>query len=153
MVKPVRLKKTAVEKEPHLVWNAYIDLLATSDYQQMSAIQQTAHLAFWYESEMQNGGHLQYFENQGTTRLAETITALKTLQAAAQAAVLDAAARQYLATHKDQGDDGDIADFVSEALQGGFGDFDKQFLDCPTPLQKHLADYLEIHKAEFVEIV
>ncbi len=153
MVKPVRLKKSAVEKESYLVWNAYIDLLATADYQELNDIQRPAHLVFWYESEVQNGGHLQYFENQGTERLAETIGALKALDAAEQAKILDAAAQQYLSTHKDQDDDGDIADFVSEALKGGFSDFDKRFQDCAITLQKHLADYLEAHKTEFVEIV
>jgi hypothetical protein len=153
MVKPVRLKKAAVEKESYLVWNAYIDLLSTSDYQELSEIQRPAHWVFWYESEVQNGGHLQYFENQGTEHLQDTIGALKALNAAEQAQILAAAASQYLATHKDQEDDGDIADFVSEALKGGLSDFDKRFQDCPTPLQKHLADYLEAHKAEFVEIV
>jgi hypothetical protein len=151
MVKPVSLKKSAVEKESYLVWNAFIDLLATSDYQELNDIQQPAHLVFWYESEVQNGGHLQYFENQGTERLTETIAALKSLGALEQAEILAGAASQYVSTHQEQSDD--IADFVSEALKGGFSDFDKRFQNCATTLQKHLADYLEGHKAEFVEIV
>jgi len=43
---------------------------------------------FWYESEVQNGGHLQYFENCGTERLAETIAALGSLGAPCHQEVL-----------------------------------------------------------------
>jgi hypothetical protein len=42
----------------------------------LSAEQRPAHLVFWYESEVQNGGHFQYFENRGTEHLAATIEAL-----------------------------------------------------------------------------
>jgi hypothetical protein len=40
---------------------------------------------FWYDSEVNNGGHLQYFENQGTNHLTETINTLKKLKAFSQA--------------------------------------------------------------------
>ena len=46
--------------------------------------QRRAHLVFWYESEMQNGGHLQYFENRGAEHLEETVYALGLLGAKGQ---------------------------------------------------------------------
>lgn len=60
------LTKQEVEAEPFRVWNAYVDLLAMEKYGALSREQRPAFLVFWYESEVQNGGHFQYFENRGT---------------------------------------------------------------------------------------
>ena len=58
----------AAGREPHLIWNAFIDLIAIEDYGDLSPIQRKAHLVFWYESEVQNGGHGQYFEELRLTK-------------------------------------------------------------------------------------
>ena len=63
--------RDAAEREPHLIWNAFVDLIAVESYEQLSPVQRMAHLAFWYDSEVQNGGHGQYFENRGTQLLDE----------------------------------------------------------------------------------
>jgi len=65
-----RVDAAAAAREPHMVWNAFVDLIATEDYADLSPLQRKAHLVFWYESEVQNGGHGQYFENQGSTACA-----------------------------------------------------------------------------------
>jgi hypothetical protein len=62
-----------VEREPYRVWNAYVDLLAVEDHRDLVPEQRAAYLVFWYESEVQNGGHLQYFENRGTVLLARLL--------------------------------------------------------------------------------
>ncbi len=51
------------------------------DYDDLSPEQRPAHLVYWYESEVQNGGHLQYFENRGTEHLAAAVKALGSLGA------------------------------------------------------------------------
>src|SRR5687768_6411413 len=66
----------ALEREPHLAWNAFVDLVASTNYEQLHPRQRPAHLAFWYNAEVQNGGHYQYFENSAGRRTAETIVAL-----------------------------------------------------------------------------
>lgn len=55
------LMKQELEHSPWLVWNAFVDLLATEKYEDLSPEQRPAHLVFWYESEVQNGGHMQLF--------------------------------------------------------------------------------------------
>jgi len=64
------LTKPQVDAEPFRIWNACVDLLATEDYRDLGKEQRPAHLVFWYESEVQNGGHLQYFENRGVETFA-----------------------------------------------------------------------------------
>src|SRR5678816_1954741 len=87
-----RVDSGAAGREPHLIWNAFIDLIAVEDYSDLSPLQRKAHLVFWYESEVQNGGHGQYLENHGRLRLRETIAALVELGLSCQAQVLSRAA-------------------------------------------------------------
>jgi hypothetical protein len=44
-----------------------VNLPSSEDYANLSEERRPAHLVFWYESEVQNGGHLQCFENRGRT--------------------------------------------------------------------------------------
>ena len=53
-----RLGRALVAHQPYERWNAFIDLVATEDANSLTATQRTAQLAYWYDSEVQNGGHL-----------------------------------------------------------------------------------------------
>ena len=64
MVKPIELAKSEVSDKPYLVWNALIQLITESNHEDLNEIQSIPLFAFWYDSEIQNGGHLQYFENK-----------------------------------------------------------------------------------------
>jgi len=70
------LSKQEVEAEPFRVWNAFVDLLTMEDYDDLSPEQRPARLVYQYESEVQNGGHLQYFENRHGASLSTTVKAL-----------------------------------------------------------------------------
>src|SRR5437870_5508991 len=116
MTDPRRLRRQQVQNEPYIIWNEYVSLLAMSDYGELSAIQRCAHLVFWYEQEVQNGGHLQYFENCGTERVGEVISALRRLGAHCQADVLMKAAEKFGAEPRARLDS--IEDYVETALEG-----------------------------------
>jgi Domain of unknown function (DUF4375) len=94
----------------------FVDLIALTDYEDLTEIQQIAHLAFWYESEMQNGEHLQYFENRGLGQLTETLAALDKLGARCQRQVLLAA------SESSRSNPGDrivtVEDYISRGLKG-----------------------------------
>jgi hypothetical protein len=85
------VERTRLQQEPYLVWNAFIDLLAMEEYGDLTSVQRRAHLVLWYDSEVQNGGHGQYFENRGVNRLAETVAALRALGLPDHAQVLSRA--------------------------------------------------------------
>ena len=61
------------------IWNAFVNLLSLSDPDELSVVQRQAQLVFWYESEVQNGGYLQYFLNRGTVEAMDAIAALHIL--------------------------------------------------------------------------
>jgi hypothetical protein len=78
------LTKQEAAAEPFRVWNAFVEILAMEEYRDLFAAQRPAHLVFWYESEVQNGGHFQYFEDRGTNYLDATIDAIGLLGATCQ---------------------------------------------------------------------
>lgn len=152
MSKPKILRKvnhSDLQKEPYLIWNAFIDLISLTDYEELNEIQQVAHLAFWYESEVQNGGHLQYFENRGLTRLNETLTALEKLGAHCHRQVLQAASEIR------RSNPGDrilaVEDYISRALEGEYNKHDSAYGNCQPGMNEYLEAYLKDNLKEFVE--
>src|SRR5271165_25967 len=132
---PKTISKVDLDRDANLLWNSFVSLLALEKYEELSAEQRPAHLVFWYENEVQNGGHDQYFENRGTEHLQETIAALGSLGAKCQQSVLQAAAKRFLKTT----DDADLSDF------------DSKFEDCSHSLTEHLENHLAKHQSAFVQ--
>jgi hypothetical protein len=145
------LSKQAVDAKPYWLWNAFVDLLAMEDYKDLSPIQRAAQLVFWYESEVQNGGHLQFFENRGVDYLEETIQSLGLLGAGCQREVLVTATQLWLSKHRPPKQT--VEEYCEVALDREFAELDKLFDQCDPPLQQRLEEYLSNHQSEFVAIV
>jgi hypothetical protein len=140
-----RVDAASAAREPHIVWNAFVDLIATEDYADLSPVQRKAHLVFWYESEVQNGGHGQYFENQGVDRLRETVDALHELGLSCQARVLARAVAALSLAHRPA----DWADSLPEEL---VEELDAAFHSCRPEVITGLKEHLRVHEAEYVEV-
>ena len=145
-----KIRKEMLQESPYALWNAFVDLLAKERYSDLDEVQRTAHLCFWYDSEVQNGGHLQCFENRGTGLLADTLVALRNIGAECQHKVLAAAWRLFSSRPRERIETRD--EFVSVALSGEFEELDAAYYACQPPMQKLLEDYLHQHKDRFVEI-
>jgi Domain of unknown function (DUF4375) len=74
-----RLSRAAIVETPYIRWNAFIDIISAGPDAFEPGMRRHAALAFLYESEVQNGGHDQYFSNSGGTYAQDTIVALKEL--------------------------------------------------------------------------
>ena len=144
------LTKQEVEAEPFRVWNAFMDVLTMEDYDDLSPEQRPAHLVFWYESEVQNGGHFQYFENRGTEQLAATVEALGLLGAICQQRILREAGERWLSRSRPRIQT--AQEFCDTALEGEFESFDSCFHACSPTLHECLELYLERHQASFVRV-
>jgi hypothetical protein len=136
------------EAEPFRVWNAYVNLLAMEDYHDLSPEQRPAYLVFWYEHEVQNGGHFQYFENRGTEYLEATIEGLGLLGAACQQKVLREASASWLGRSRSRVQT--AQEFCETAREGEFDSFDSRFYACSPTLQQWLEAHLERHQSSFV---
>lgn len=138
------VERARLRREPHLVWNAFVDLLATEEYDDLSPVQRKAHLVFWYDSEVQNGGHGQYLENRGVTRLAETVAALKDLALPCQALVLSRAAEALSAAAPGAA--------WEDALEVGLtGELDAAFHRCTPTVTEALEQHLARRADAYVE--
>ena len=139
-----------MEERPYEIWNAFVSLLAAESYANLDLVQRCTYLCFWYDSELQNGGHLQYFENRQTSLVPPTLEALKQLGAECQFAVLKRAARLVSAgREKSQ----TVEDFVNLAKAREFEQFDSAFYACEPSIKKLLEKYLQEHLSHFVEII
>jgi hypothetical protein len=127
-----------------------VDLLAMENYQELSPVQRPAHLVFWYESEVQNGGHFQFFENRGTEQLVATIDALGLLGATCQQQVLREAGELWLGRSRPQIQK--AQEFCDAALEGEFRTLDSRFHACSPTLQECLEVYLGGHRSSFVRV-
>jgi hypothetical protein len=122
MAKLIALDKASVDREPYLLWNAFIELISESEPEDLSDIQSVAKFAFWYDSEVQNGGHLQYFENSYiryeskiNVLISATLEALKILGAKKQAKIFASASAKYLSSLKKHPKD--IQEYTEQSLR------------------------------------
>lgn len=146
-----KVSRRELKDEPYLVWNAYVDLLAMSEYEELTPRQRVAYLAFWYDSEVQNGGHLQYFENRGVALVDETLDALSALGADNQRQILRQA---YDIRHKSPDDPIATAEeFAARSLDGDFDELDHRYYEANPSITDSLKAYLETHQDDFVVIV
>lgn len=151
MVAPKRLARSVIAEAPYEVWNAFVDICIFSPYAELDAVQRVGHLALWYDSEVNNGGHLQYLENRGLERVPETIEALERIGAESQARVLSRAFRYHEAATR--GPIRSVRQFVQVALSPGYLALDRAFHACEPETGKLLEQYLEEHEGSFVERV
>lgn len=59
----ITVNKETVEKDKYYLWNRFIEGLSNEDFgDDLSKIQQIAKRCFWYDAEMNSGGHSGYFD-------------------------------------------------------------------------------------------
>src|SRR2546427_7474766 len=145
---PRKVSRRLLENKPYIVWNEFVNILAMSEYPRLSKKQRPAHLVFWYYSEVENGGHMQYFENRGTARVTETVAALELLGCSCHAKVLSRAAAQLKS--KPRSRIRLVEEYSETALQGEFDRFDNEYAKCQPTLDKAVEGYLARNQSEFV---
>ena len=152
-MKPIILKKDDVDKEPYIIWNTFVDIVACGDIIEMNEIQRKASLCFWYDSELQNGGHLQYFENMsvnGTTDFQEVVEALIWLGAKNQSEIL----LKAIATRRKEkrGFIKNVFDFVRRAEEGKYDILDNEYYECEPEVTLLLEEMLRKYQNEFITV-
>jgi hypothetical protein len=144
----VSLAEVDINANEALVWNAFVDLLATIEHKELSARQRLAQLVFWYEAEIQNGGHLQFFWNCGPDRGSETSESLRALGAHEHALVLKQALERWNAVARLA--PADTMEYAAIAAEREFDDLDRAFHDCRPPLIDVLRRHLAENETEYI---
>jgi hypothetical protein len=143
----VRIGQADLAEKPDLAWNAFVSIVGESSYEELSDIQQVAHLGYWYEAEVYNGGHLQYFRNSSGRYVRQTIAALPRLKADSYARVLsEAYERSRLYPELVDPKRG-----YSELVRARpFEDIDRAYWECKPEIDELLHRYLDEHLGEFI---
>ena len=128
-------------------------MIALSDYKDLSPAQRVAHLVFQYDSEVLNGGHLQYFENVGTSRVEETLSSLEVMGAHHQRDILAETVAIYRKVNPEESKVQSVEEFVELALEGTYSEFDNRYYACNPRIQELLEAYLQAHFDEFIELL
>ena len=131
-------------------WNAFVDLIATDDPNCLTDIQLRAHLIFWYDAEVSNGGHLQYFVNRGVEPVIPTLQAMKDVEMHCHLKVL-AGAFEFIRLNPINKIE-TAEEYVAEALEDRLGQFDAEFYKCEQEPPIILESYLAMHFEEFIEL-
>jgi len=144
------LPASVVAAEPWQVWNAFVDLLATEEHEVLTPLQRDAQLAFWYDAEVQNGGHLQYFVNSAGQHADDAVRALGRLGAGAHAEVLGRATSVWRSHARVE--PRSASEYASAALEGEFEGHDAAYHAIHPTLVEILERVLAEHREEFVSI-
>lgn len=148
MASPACVTKADLEANPGAIWNAFIELIASTPYDDLTPSQQPAALVLSYDMEVQNGGHLQYFTNFGTDLCCMTIHALTGIGASAQAALLERALSRWNSAARLRPTD--ALKYSAVALEAEFDDLDLALHECPISLVDLLQRYLDDHETDFI---
>jgi hypothetical protein len=145
------LNKKAIQEDEYYIWNSFIELVVSESFEDLNDIQKSAYLCFWYDSEVMNGGHLQYFENRGTGQLTDTVAALAQIGANKQAELLEEAYKVYSANERKPIHT--IQDYVDVAADDEFDGIDARFYESKPQIQEVLEKYVNEHVDQFFEII
>lgn len=165
------IKRTITKKEleisPYIKWNEFVNLIAVEDYNELTYIQRVAQLCFYYDSEVQNGGHIQYFTNRKGEYLNETVEALKIIGAFKQLDIFNEVINFYDTVDLDDINNRD--EFIQKVLVGYGYKFsnneaeksfceltervDREFYLCKPTINDLLEDYLNKYENEFIKII
>lgn len=127
-----------------------ISLMFQKDITELTSKQQEVLLAFIYDSEVLNGGHLQYFQNQGTDKILQILTFLEEIGAICQKEILAKVfelVQQLPAIAAET-----VEQYHERAMKGEFFDFDMAYYRCPLEVGTQLLpQYVNRNLSEFVE--
>ena len=148
MVAPRQVSRTELDEFGGVRWNAMVHICGLSELHDLSPIQRVAHLVFWYDSEVLNGGHDQYFGNREYFDQNAVIQALHTVGAFEQAKILAEALEEE---SKRQESEPEATDQAFAEDDYPFAEFDEATRACATPVVNYLERYLDRHEREFIE--
>ena len=149
MATPTKVSRKAFEEFNGIRWNTMNDMMSLSDIRDLTPTQRAAHLAYWYMSEVYNGGHEQFISNHADLDHFEVVQALETVGAAEQAGIL----RDFLSavTASSSGARRTVSDYLEQGPGIDSSQHDAAFAKCKRTVETCLEDFLDKHESEFIE--
>jgi hypothetical protein len=149
MANRTKISRKAFEKFDGVRWNAMNDMCAKSEIGTLTPVQKIAHLGYWYMSEVENGGHYQYFLNKADQNHDEVVRALSAIGAAEHAAILSHALSTVRASPL--GTPQTVEQYLDGEKAADLSAYDAGFTKCKRSVFQCLQDYLDKHEGDFIE--
>lgn len=146
-----KISKDLIGKEFGLIWNAYVEFVVYEEYEDLNEIQKVGKALFWYESEVMNGGHMQFFLNKGIEEVEETVKALKFVAYNEYLPLLEKALEIYNGLDYSKVEDPES--YAEMALEGHFDYCDEQFYQITRSIEAIQLMFLLDFQQEFIEII
>lgn len=149
MATPRTVSRTANDDFGGFAWNALVDMCAMEPLHALSPVQRVAHLAFWYMSEVNNGGHFQYFCNLEHLDHLEVVSALRLIGAAHCADILSRAIAQHEASSFNP--PRSVEEYIEAEAEAAMMGLDAEYYESgDAEFHARLESYLQAHEGEFV---
>ena len=134
----MKLSRKGVLDWPWLAWNSFIELIGDGR-RDLTETQWHAHYCLRYDGEVQNGGHFQFFENNGLDYANLVLDSFSSLGFAHQEFLLGNAIE--VAAPMEWGTIKSVEEFVRQSLDGTFNEFDEKYY----ALSPSTLDLLQVH--------
>lgn len=126
-----------------------VDLCAMEPLEACTSVQRKAALVFWYQAEVNNGGHFQYFTNSAGAHRLEALQALRELGALRAAEILGLAVLTVTGSEKSR--PVDLQEYAEQEAESGLRELDSQYYaSADSEVQEALLRYLKAFESEFV---
>ncbi len=149
MASPKKVSRKEFQEFDGVRWNAMNDICALSNIKDLTPVQRVAHLAYWYMSEVENGGHYQYFLNQAVCDHDEVIRVLADIGAKEQVAILDDALKAVRASPL--GKPQTVEEYLDAEAAADLSTYDRAFANCKQTIFECLQAFLDKHEKDFIE--
>ncbi|MGB5105819.1 MAG: DUF4375 domain-containing protein [Candidatus Zixiibacteriota bacterium] len=146
-----KISRGSIVAEPNIVWNTFIEILATENIAELAPLQQRARLVFQYDAEVQDGGHLQFFEDSAGGDADSALEALIAFELFEQAEIIKSAAAPRRS--KTRTPILTAAEYENQALEGEFEEFDSAYYACESSVTEAFELHLKRHFDEYLEMV
>ena len=149
------VRRSEAQSNPDLLWNRFIDLMASISLEALTDVQKVAYYSFWYDAGLRTGGHLQFLGNMTQGWAEQGAMALERLGAGDQAEILREAMRRWLespaggmplSTRMTPAEE-----MYAPTREGEFLDLDAAYHECEPTVTSLLEEYLREHRDEFIQ--
>lgn len=152
VISKIPISRSDYEGEAWQRWNAFPALVSEVEIETLSDELKELYRIFWYDFEVQNGGHVQFLSNWGLEFASRTILALRNHNLETQSMVLYNAMNEILKKTPNPGQLTKKMDFINAAMSEEAQKADRAYASSKPKIVVMLQEYVEKNKSNIFQI-
>lgn len=145
-----QVSKSEYEKDPSARFRALVEYLGQNNSPQADRELELVRLAFFYDAEVLNGGHLQYFVNRGTNEAPAVLSALEAVGDLERAALLRSCLARVAASPLPRVES--LGAYADLAAARSFRSEDTRYYEIRPELLQRIQDFITPKLSQLVEL-